>query len=316
MTTLEILPPIQEQLMREPQADWIEDQDQIGAFTTNLDGEKLHGDALYLSLSRNTKNWNSSIDFQQYSTHYQKPLGFVTQNSVKTLEAFQGYQHFFKEDAFFKQLNLGLRSEITYNYDNLRKYLDFGFNVYYQLAINVEGQFSHYHVYNEEFEGFNAKSMDIFNAYLGYNPSELIRLSVFTNFGESLYYDTDNPAVGNKFFIGSSNTFQITPQLTFSSSLRYSQLKNKTDESLYFSGYIARSVVNYQFNNELSFRVIGEFDNFNNTFFYQPLLKWNPNPFTIFYIGGTNGYSELNNSNRFDLENSQLYCKFQYQIDI
>ena len=52
------------------------------------------------------------------------------------------------------------------------------------------------------------------------------------------------------------------------------------------------------------------------TFFYQPLLKWNPNPFTIFYIGGTNGYSILNTSNKYGIENSQLYFKFQYQFDL
>ena len=55
---------------------------------------------------------------------------------------------------------------------------------------------------------------------------------------------------------------------------------------------------------------------FEENFFYQPLLKWNPNPFTIFYIGGTNGYSILNTNNKYGIENSQLYFKFQYQFDL
>jgi len=51
-------------------------------------------------------------------------------------------------------------------------------------------------------------------------------------------------------------------------------------------------------------------------FFLQPLLKWNPNPFTIFYIGGgTNGYSRIEEGNRYGIENSQLYVKFQYLFD-
>jgi len=62
--------------------------------------------------------------------------------------------------------------------------------------------------------------------------------------------------------------------------------------------------------------VIGEFNNFDQTFFFQPLLKWNPNPFTIFYIGGTQGYSELEKKQRYGIENSQLYLKFQYQFDL
>ena len=50
--------------------------------------------------------------------------------------------------------------------------------------------------------------------------------------------------------------------------------------------------------------------------FLQPLLKWNPNPFTIFYIGGTNGYSQIDTQNRYSIENSQLDLKFQYLFDL
>ena len=248
-------------IILEPQADWIEENDRIGDFSTTLDGEKLNGNALNVSLSRNTKNWNTGINYQQFSPHYQTPLGFVTQNSI--------------------------RSQISYS-----------------------------HIVNEEYEGFNAEGMDVFEMFVGYNPTEAFRLSVFTSIGESIRYDEENPAVGNNFFIGTFNSFQMTPKIRFSPSVRYSQLKNKMDNSLYFSGFIARSVLNFQFNDALSFRLVGEFNDFDKNFFYQPLLKWNPNPFTIFYIGGTNGYSQINTNNRYGIENSQLYFKFQYQFDL
>ena len=118
--------------------------------------------------------------------------------------------------------------------------------------------------------------------FISYNPSERVSLRLFTNVGESIVYNEENPATGNNLFIGTFNSFQITPQLTISPSFRYSKLKNKSDDSFYFRGYIARTEINYQFNNTLSFRLIGEFNEFEENFFYQPLLKWNPNPFTIF----------------------------------
>ena len=303
-------------IILEPQADWIEENDRIGDFSTNLDGEQLNGNALNVSLRRNTKNWNSGIDYQQFSPHYQTPLGFVTQNSIRTLNAYQGYQYFFDKEDFLKQFNIELESELTYNYNNLRKFLSFDASTYVQLDNNIRSQIGYSHIVNEEYEGFNAKSMDVFEMFVGYNPSESIRLGVFTSIGESIRYDDENPAIGDNFFIGTFNSFQITPKLRFSPSIRYSQLKNKEDKSLYFSGFIARSVLNFQFNNDLSFRLVGEFNDFDKNFFYQPLLKWNPNPFTIFYIGGTNGYSQINPNNRYGIENSQLYFKFQYQFDL
>ena len=299
-------------IVLEPNTDWIEENDQIRDKNTQLDGETLNGDALFFSLERNTKHWNTEIEYQHFSPHYQTPLGFVTQNSVRFLEFFQGYQHFFDKDDFVKQLGLYVGSEINYNYDNLRKLLDFGTAMFIQLSGNIQSEMSYNYTVNEEFEGFDAKGMQEFSAFVSYSPSESVRLGMFTEFGESIRYDSDDPAIGDSFFIGTFNNFQITPKLRLSPSLRYSQLKNKVDQSLYFSGFIARTTLNYQFNNNLSFRVIGEFNDFDEAYFFQPLLKWNPNPFTIFYIGGTNGYSRVDEKSHYGIENSQLYLKFQY----
>lgn len=302
-------------ILLEPNTDWIEETDRIRDKNTQLEGEKLNGDALYFSLQRNTKHWNTELEYEQYSPHYQTPLGFVTQNSVRFLDIFYGYQHFFDKEDFVKQLGIYVGSEINYNYDNLRKYLDFGTAMYIQLSGNIESEISYNYVINEEFEGFIGENMPEFSIFASYNPSEAVRLGVFTRVGEALRYDSDNPAVGDNFFIGTFNNFQLTPKLRISPSLRYSQLKNKEDGSLYFSGFIARSTINYQFNPNFSFRLIGEFNDFDKVFFLQPLLKWNPNPFTIFYIGGTNGYSRIEEGNRYGIENSQLYVKFQYLFD-
>ena len=62
--------------------------------------------------------------------------------------------------------------------------------------------------------------------------------------------------------------------------------------------------------------LIGEYNDFDDNFFVQPLLKWNPNPFTIFYIGGTNGYSRIENQSHFRSESAQFYFKFQYLFDL
>lgn len=303
-------------ILLEPNTDWIEETDRIRDKNTQLDGEKLNGDALYFSLQRNTKHWNTELEYEQYSPHFQTPLGFVTQNSVRFLDIFHGYQHFFDKEDFVKQLGIYVGSEINYNYDNFRKLLDFGTAMYIQLSGNIESEISFNYTVNEEFEGFIGENMPEFSIFASYNPSEAVRLGVFTRVGEALRYDSDNPAVGDNFFIGTFNNFQITPKLRISPSLRYSQLKNKEDGSLYFSGFIARSTINYQFNPNFSFRLIGEFNDFDKIFFLQPLLKWNPNPFTIFYIGGTNGYSRIEEGNRYGIENSQLYVKFQYLFDL
>ena len=304
---------------KEPNADWIDEandgNDIINGKTVALDGENLRGDGLYFSLERNTENWNTELEYSQKSPLYQTPLGFVTQNNVRALEFEQGYQHFFKEDAFLKQMNFSLETEFRFNYQGLKKYSSIDAGAYVQFSGNVESFAGYSHVLNEEFEGFNARGLDNFELFVRFNPSEKVQLRAFTSIGESIFYD-DDPAVGNNFFLGTFNSFQVTSQLRISPSFRYTHLKNKEDGSFYFKGYIGRLNVNYQFNKTLSFRIIGEYIDFDEAFFYQPLFKWNPNPFTIFYIGGTNGYSRIDNQRRFSIDNSQIYMKFQYLFSL
>lgn len=97
----------------------------------------MNGNALYFTFERNTKNWNSSLEYSQYSPLYQTPLGFVTQNNIRFIEIEQGYQQFFKEDDFIRQMNIGLGSEFRFNFQGLKKYSDINTNVYFQFQNNI-----------------------------------------------------------------------------------------------------------------------------------------------------------------------------------
>ena len=91
---------------------------------------------------------------------------------------------------------------------------------------NIISEISLSHVVNEEFEGFNAESLQNLSGFIQYSPSETVRIGFFTTIGESLWYDSSNPQIGNRFYLETFNSFQITPKLTFRPSLRYYQLKN------------------------------------------------------------------------------------------
>ena len=75
-------------------------------------------------------------------------------------------------------------------------------------------------------------------------------------------------------------------------------------------------VTNYQFNKDLSFRLVSEYNEFDDTLFVQPLLKWNPNPFTVLFVGGSHGYGKGEIAGNLDVDSSQLYFKFQYLFEI
>ena len=300
---------------QEPTNDWVDSQDRNNGRSLALDGEYLNGNALNFELSRNTQNWNSEISYQQRSPFYRSPLGFSPRTALRNIGAKHSYQHFFKEQ-FVRTMNWEVEGELLYNYGGLRKLSALYLGTYLEMAHNLRANLSYGQVFNEEFQGFNPKNLNRLNLWLSYNPSEVLQSSIFVRKGKSISYNLDDLAVGNSLFLSFSNSLQVSDQFRMDLRLRYSELENRTDDSLYFKGYIARLNLNYQFNNALSFRLVGEFNDFDHQFFIQPLLKWNPTPFTIFYVGGNNNYKHYDEIAGYQIEAEQVYLKFQYLFQL
>ena len=93
---------------------------------------------------------------------------------------------------------------------------------------------------------------------------------------------------------------------------RFSTLKRQDNDVELFKGFIYRSRINYQFTRELFLRLILQYNDFDDNFDIDPLLSYKLNPFTIFYIGSTYDYTDVDDSNNLTLSSRQFFMKFQY----
>ncbi|MGB1992275.1 MAG: hypothetical protein ACPHRI_00880 [Flavobacteriaceae bacterium] len=307
--------------LEEPISSWIDSSAVEGGKTVALDGETKNGSGLSVILTRNTNNWTSNLSYDYLTPNYEAPLGFITQNDLQTLNFNQRYTYFPKDkSSLIQNLNAEANGSLDYTIDGLPRFAGLYFVSRIVWRKNFRTGTEFYHTIKEVFEGFTGRSITGFGMWNNYNPNKAISIGAFFSVGEEFWYDEDNPAVGNHLYTGTFTTIQPNSKLRIRTTIRYGQLKSKVDQSIYFSGALTRTTVNYQFNNNLSFRLVGEHNSFDDKFFIQPLLKWNPNPFTVFYAGGSHGYRrpEVNPSveKDFELENSQLYLKFQYLFDI
>ena len=114
-------------------------------------------------------------------------------------------------------------------------------------------------------------------------------------------------------------SFQLNNNFTINPSLRYARLERLDGGEDYFNGTIARINLRYQFSNSFNLRFVAEKNSFTNKFFLQPLVQWNPNPSTIFYLGGNQNTLEEIDELQFQLfqfNRTQFFFKFQYLIGI
>jgi hypothetical protein len=88
----------------------------------------------------------------------------------------------------------------------------------------------------------------------------------------------------------------------------YSALWEKDGSGYIYNGWIWRSEMRYNANRFLQARLITQWNEFNNSFALQPLIQYQPSPFTIFYIGSNTGVTVGNTGN------SQIFAKAQVTL--
>ena len=303
---------------QEPEADWIDNLDRIEGRSVALNQDKFNGSALYVQLSRNTEHWKSYVYYRNITPEYQANVGFVVKNNRRWGTVFHEYQNFINKKGL-QFFSIGTKADINYTFQD------------YLKAVSIDGILGIITYLNTTID--YTYDWDIFKNYLGRdyrnvgkseltiqnNPSESFSLMIRTTFGKDLAYNEENPEIGREFTLSLMPSFQLGNKFNFSPSIRYAKLINFKTQEEYFNGAISRFSTRYQFNNFFSVRVISEYNSFVDRFFIQPLIQWNPNPSTVFYVGGNQNSIEDYNDQFYSpirVDQTQFYLKFQYLIGL
>ena len=105
--------------------------------------------------------------------------------------------------------------------------------------------------------------------------------------------------------------------------MNYNDAQYLNNDNYYYKGQRIRIRFTYQFSKYLSLRLVGQYfyqkdfinDEIEKAVDLQPLISYQPNPFTIFYIGSSIDFDEgPDGYESFDMlqSNRQIFLKFQY----
>ena len=304
----------------EPVANWIDSNDTFSDKTVKLDGEKFNGHANYIRLIRKNENWESIIFYRDISANYRADLGFVPKNNRRWLTISQGFEKLIGS-KYLQQYRINVKGDITNNINGEKKSrnldIDLGITTIGATAINYNYDINFFRNYlGKDFRNVGKSTFFIIS-----NPTKELSLLTRVVFGKEIAFNEDNPEIGKESSFFFSLNYKVGNNLNINPSLRFSKLKKINKSGVFYDGYIARLSSRYQFNNDLSLRIISEYDDFNDKFYIQPLLEWNPNPSTIFYIGGNQNSSNIfkvdsEDFNPFLINRSQFFIKFQYLFGI
>ena len=299
---------------KEPVADWIDSEKKHGDRSVQLDGETVNGNAVYATIRRDTETWRSFIEYSHLSDDFRSDLGFITTNNQKKYTLWQSYNQYPNKD-FIKRYRVSLRQDFEYSYSNdiarsnFQGYLGFLTVLNTDVLYNYEYNFIKSHL---EFQ-----FRDFINHWLRVEtqPADFINFNIFYKWGKDIAYRLETPMLGMVSDIRFSSEISINDNFRIRPNINYSSIKKLDSDEYYFKGYIGRLDIRYQFTNSLDLRLISEYNDFSEQFFFQPLISWRPNPDTIFYLGGNQNYIDQftdYNSPHYRVNKTQLFLKFQY----
>lgn len=311
---------INKSFTKEPKNNWIETEDLFLDKTIKLDGEKFSGSANYFRLSRNTEHWDTYLFYRAISPGYRADVGFVPRINRKWTTIYHGYKSFFEKE-YIQEFSVSLKGDLTYNFDNKLKSQNLDFDISIKTFGKTVIEYNYDINFIRNYLNVDYKNVGKSTLTIMAFPNEDLSLMLKNVFGREIAYNEDNPEIGRENSIFFRVNYKIGENINLLSSINYARLRNLEDTKSFYDGYISRFTFRYQFNNDLSIRLVSEYDKFNDTVLLQPLFKWNPNPSTIFYIGGIqNSINEFNldpeEYNPFSINRSQFFIKFQYLFGI
>ncbi|MGB2502234.1 MAG: hypothetical protein ACPH94_02055 [Flavobacteriaceae bacterium] len=302
---------------QEPIKDWIDSTESIQGKTITLDGDKLNGDAIYLQLYRNTEHWESYFFYRNISPQYRADVGFVVKNNRRWGTLFHKYQNILNKPGL-QSFGFGTKIDVVYTFEDLYKNFSVDFFAFLTTFGQTELRYTLDYDAVKTFLQIRFNNLPTNELTLSGKPSESINFRLNLTAGKDLSVNEVIPEVGLLRSAYLTFGLQLNDNLNINPSWRYSRLERTDGGEDFFEGSIARLNVRYQFNKDFNIRVIAEKNSFNNQFFVQPLVQWNPNPSTIFYFGGNQTTLEKLEDAHFQIlqfNRSQFFVKFQYLIE-
>jgi len=287
--------------------------------TVGFDGESFSGHAGYASLEFGDRVWSHGVDYWEYSPTFRTDNGFTTRTGYRTVAINDGV--FFRPNrAFLVSWGANLDIGRDWNYEThaiedgwIRPNVNFTFP--HQTYVDVTGLWSGERFRGEFFGGIRTVAMEI-----GTRPAEGTQLGAFVRFGRLIARNVDDPFLGDGLITEAWASFRPMSRLTIEPTWEYQEIGRPEEGGKLFAGYVLRNRFNLQFTRELVLRLVAQYDGFDDRFEVDPLLTYRVNPFTVFYLGATSDYDQLQRESGssdgteddWELTRRQFFAKVQY----
>jgi hypothetical protein len=281
--------------------------------TVAFDGESYYGSAFITRLIRDARAWNFFVDYNQVSPSYRTEVGFDPAMDYRNLTVWSGY-YIYPKSSIFDQIVPQAYVARRWNFDGIRKSEDNG--------ISLDGRIKIAQTY------FSLAYFDGYEFWGGVEFDRLWRVDFHagSRISDQLGYDVNIQrgcgiaryalVKGNETSMSLSLILKPVDRLIIEPDIDYSRSTSVDSGEELFEGYITRTRIQYQANRQLSFRLVLQYNDFDQAWDVDPLLTYRVSSFSVLYLGSTYDYANMvvepDPQSRWKMTSRQFFVKLQY----
>ena len=289
-----------------------------GRHTVALDGEEFWGYAWLVSFNRDSRDYEAGADYVEYSPAFRADNGLEPSNNARTGSVWLGGILRFEDSKIMQSIYARTVAAEKWNFDGTRKEKWIDASMETSLRTAQTAIHNRYVRSDERFGGVQFNGAWFAHSCLSLSPSGALTCGANLTYGHT---------IARRYLVmGKEITYGCWADIKPADCLLTSFSYNRTTSddldtgARLFSQSVFRTRLAWQMLRELSARLILQYNDRSQRWDVDPLLTYQLNPFSIFYVGSTHDYKNLNLADDgregWTLTGRQYFLKMQYLFRI
>jgi hypothetical protein len=283
--------------------------------TAAYDGESYWGTAGLFGVVYDPKNFYLYVRAYQRTPTYRAANGMQPRNNDRRVIAYASY-NIHPSGTIMHSIDQSIEFGRIWNFDGTRKDEWVSLWVGNRLRFAQANWSASYLRSREMLGGIDFANIWAISPSIYLRPLPQLEVGAYGTYG--------NQIARNFLAMGRQTTFNFwfdlhpTDRLLIEPEFTYTKSRDVDTHQKYFEGSITRARVSYQFNRELSFRLVAEYNDFSERWSVAPLITYRLNPFSTVYAGATYDYDKFygcgleETATMTCLSQRQFFLKLQY----
>ncbi len=263
--------------------------------------------ALSFNLSRMTRHLNFSLDYNHLPPDFEGAIGFFRRRDIKSLNTRLGYV-ILPENDYVVSIRPSVEYRRIYDFNNILTDNEVDFS----LFISGWRQTNFWASFSTGLERYN--DVDFykkeFDVHLGSEPFSWLNGNISFGLGDAIYYD-ESPYLGYKISWSLRTSLKPFSNLNISYNLQSNEFFRKRGGELVYKINIISQRINYQLSKTTSLRLITEYNDYYDRFYFSFLFSYEYRPGTVFYFGVDRAHGR-DEEGVFQRPSPTVFIKFSY----